>query len=102
MSYVPKAKLLRSTDVFLPGGWRVVIKIWEIPSSKAERARVRYRLSLLSPSEERVLGYDNHHPKGDHRHLRGRQERYQYKDPETLIRDFLDDVQSAVSEEEKL
>jgi hypothetical protein len=97
---VVKARLLRSTDVFLPGGWRVVIKIWEIPAMKTGHRGVRYRLSLISPSGERVVGYDNHHPKEDHRHFRGAEETYRYKDPETLIRDFLTDVDLVLSEKE--
>ena len=95
-----RAKLLRSTDVFLPGGWRVVIKIWELSAIKAEHHRVRYRLSFISPSGERVVGYDNHQPKEDHRHFRGVEETYRYKDPETLIRDFLKDVDLVLSEKE--
>jgi len=97
---VAKAKLLRSTDVFLPEGWRVVIKIWEITTVKAGHRRVRYRLSLISSSGDRVVGYDNHHPKGDHRHFRGVEETYNYKDPETLIGDFLKDVELVLSGKE--
>jgi len=56
------------------------------------------RLSLISPAGERVVGYDNHHPKGDHRHYMGREAEYRYKDPATLIRDFLNDVEQVLSE----
>ncbi len=95
-----KAKLVRSTDLFLPGGWRVVIKIWELSTVKPGHRRVRYRLSLLSPSGDRVAGYDNHHPKGDHRHFMGVEERYNYKNPEILVRDFFNDVELALSRKE--
>lgn len=95
-----KARLLRSTDVFLLGGWRVVIKIWEITTVGAGHRRVRYRLSLISPAGDRVVGYDNHHPKEDHRHFTGVEETYNYKDPETLIRDFLKDVELVLSGKE--
>ena len=98
---MPRAKLLRSVDVFLPGQWRVLIKIWELPSTKRGHQRVRYRLGLISPSGERVVGYDNHHPKGDHRHYMGREAEYGYKNPEVLIRDFLKDVQQVLAEEEQ-
>ena len=60
---------------------------------------MRYRLGLISPSGERVVGYDNHHPKGDHRHYMGLEAEYDYKDPETLIRDFLKDVDQVLAEE---
>ena len=56
-------------------------------------------MGLISPSGERVVGYDNHHPKGDHRHYMGREAEYDYKDPETLIRDFLKDVDQVLAEE---
>ena len=98
---MPRAKLLRSIDVFLPGRWRVVIKIWELSSARAGHQRVRYRLSLISPSGERVVGYDNHHPKGDHRHYMGREAEYGFKDPEMLVRDFLEDVEQVLSEEKQ-
>jgi len=100
MSYVAKARLLRSTDVFLSEEWRVVIRMWELPAIKSGHGRVRYRLSLISPSGERVVGYDNHHPKEDHRHFRGAEETYHYKDPETLIREFLGDVEMVLTEKE--
>ena len=71
--------------------------MWEITTLKARHRRVRYRLSLISPSGDRVVGYDNHHPKGDHRHFRGVEEPYNYKDPETLIHDFFKDVELVLS-----
>ena len=74
--------------------------MWEITTLKARHRRVRYRLSLISLSGHRVVGYDNHHPKGDHRHFRGIEETYNYKDPETLIRDFLKDVELVLSGKE--
>ena len=74
--------------------------MWEITTVKVGRRRIRYRLSLISPSGDRVVGYDNHHPKGDHRHFRDVEETYNYKDPETLIRDFLKDVELVLSGKE--
>jgi hypothetical protein len=76
--------------------------MWEITTVKARHRRVRYRLSLISPSGDRVAGYDNHHPKGDHRHFKGAEETCHYKDPETLIRDFFKDVEQVLSEKEAL
>jgi hypothetical protein len=40
-----------------------------------------------------VLLYDVHRGKGHHRHLRGREEPYRYRDPATLIADFRRDVE---------
>jgi len=46
---------------------------------------------------ERVVGYDNERGKGDHKHIRGTQVPYAFKDVPTLIRDFLQDVQETES-----
>jgi hypothetical protein len=41
------------------------------------------------------VGYDNERPKGDHRHVNGRELSYQFTTPEQLIADFLADVREA-------
>ena len=46
---------------------------------------------------ERVVGYDNERGKDDHKHIRGTQAPYVFKDVPTLIRDFLQDVQETES-----
>jgi arginine utilization protein RocB len=44
-----------------------------------------------------LVGYDNERGKGDHKHIRGAQAPYTFKDVPTLIRDFLQDVQETES-----
>ena len=39
------------------------------------------------------MGYDNERPKGDHRNLGKGEETYAFTDVETLMRDFLADVE---------
>ena len=41
-----------------------------------------------------IIRYDNETGKGDHRHLRNREEPYLFKDVETLVADFLEDIES--------
>jgi len=36
--------------------------------------------------------YDNHHPKGHHRHIEGTEKPYVFVDVDRLITDFTDDV----------
>jgi hypothetical protein len=36
--------------------------------------------------------YDNERAKGDHRHVSGQEEKYRFRDVETLVSDFLDDI----------
>lgn len=57
----------------------------------------KYRLYYGYPGR-RVVGYDNERGKGDHRHLQGREERYEFTGPEQLFDDFLADVAAARGE----
>jgi len=55
----------------------------------------RLKYSLYYGKEgERLVGYDNERPKGDHRHYGGREMRYEFSTVERLIADFLADVAS--------
>lgn len=42
---------------------------------------------------KRVIGYDNERGKGDHRHVRASEEPYLFESVETLLADFLADVE---------
>ena len=43
---------------------------------------------------ERIVGYDNERAKGDHKHLRGVELPYRFVDVETLVADFMADVEA--------
>jgi hypothetical protein len=59
-----------------------------------EPARFKYRLALVSEGVC-ILRYDNEAGKGDHRHTRsGTEEAYVFTDPETLVNDFMADVEA--------
>ena len=86
-----KAKLLRRIkEAYGPGVIEGVI--WQVPEPvPPSEHRIEYRLVYVVDGE-RVIGYDNERGKGDHRHLRGDETLYHFKDVPTLIRDFLRDV----------
>ena len=42
---------------------------------------------------QRLAGYDNERGKGDHRHLGERELKYRFTDVDTLVADFLRDVE---------
>lgn len=66
--------------------------VWDVPAPPQPSAhRIKYRLVYVVGGE-RVVGYDNERGKGDHKHIRGTQSPYAFKDVPTLIRDFLQDV----------
>jgi len=47
---------------------------------------------------EEVVGYDNHWPKGSHRHFAENEEPYSFKDIETLLHDFKRDCERILEE----
>jgi Family of unknown function (DUF6516) len=53
----------------------------------------KYRL-VFARDGKRLVGYDNERGKGDHRHLGARQLTYRFVDIDTLVADFLRDVEA--------
>ena len=71
-------------------GSLVEMKIWEVPRSEKNPQGVRYSLFWVK-EEKTIVGYDNHYPKGPHRHYGDKQEPYEFTTIEKLIEDFLED-----------
>ena len=67
--------------------------VWQVPKPVEEGCShpYKYRLFYGFPGQ-RIIGYDNERPKGDHRHTIDGEERYMFAGPEKLIDDFLSDV----------
>jgi hypothetical protein len=66
--------------------------VWKLARPMAGSAHpYKYRL-FYGYKGDRVIGYDNERPKGDHRHYRQRESAYTFVSPERLIDDFLADV----------
>lgn len=75
-----------------PDGAIVEMTIWIVPEPVRGSAHTfKYSLFYGYPGE-RLVGYDNERGKGDHRHIRDRQARYEFSSVETLLADFLSDV----------
>lgn len=87
-----KAVLLLHDEIRDEEGWRIVVKVWSVPMSTTSPQGVDYSLVLLSPEGKRMVGYDNHWPKGHHRHFLGQEGEYAYRDIDRLIADFHADV----------
>jgi hypothetical protein len=88
-----KAELLQRDRFDFDDGTILEMVIWRVqkPIRGSEHA-YKYRL-FYGRTGKRIVGYDNERPKGDHRHLDGKEEPYQFTNVETLVRDFLADVQ---------
>ena len=63
---------------------------------EGEEGGLRYRLAFVpaGATTPRVL-YDNHHPKGHHRHCARAENAYPFTTVARLLRDFLADVRRA-------
>jgi hypothetical protein len=92
MAATQRAILLQHDEVFDEEGWRMVVKIWKGTKSETSPEGIDYSLSLSSPEGERVVGYDNHWPKGHHRHVVEQEYPYSYRGIHRLIADFRADV----------
>lgn len=90
---MPEAMLLLKTRSVNAGGI-VEMVVWRVPEPvpPSEHA-FKYRLVFVRTGK-RVVGYDNERGKGDHKHLGEREVRYRFVDIETLMADFLRDVEA--------
>jgi hypothetical protein len=81
-----------------PDGAIVEMTIWDVPNPVAGSShRFKYSLFYGYPGR-RIVGYDNERGKGDHRHLGDKEKPYRFSSVETLMDDFLADVQRARGE----
>jgi hypothetical protein len=66
------------------------IVLWEVERNARHPEGVRYRLAFIRAGEEvPAILYDNHHPKGHHRHINGRETPYAFVTATKLVADFL-------------
>lgn len=86
-----KAELLHKSKLVLNSGLVEEIVIWRVPVSKDYPEGINYRLLLVDPIWKKVLVlFDNHAPKGHHRHDSDRTEYpYRFISVQSLIKDFL-------------
>lgn len=81
-----------------PEGNIVEMKIWQVPHSKDRPHGLKYSLVYIQEGK-RIIGYDNAEGKGDHKHYRNKEYPYHFKDMDTLIEDFYNDVEKARRDE---
>ena len=90
------AILLRREKYVDADGDLVELVLWQVPRSAVYPDGVRYRLAFLPAGTKRpAVLYDNHHPKGHHRHGGDVQIAYTFSTIDKLLMDFLADVQRA-------
>jgi hypothetical protein len=73
----------------------IELVVWTVPNPVPPSGHgFKYRLVYVVDGE-RVVGYDNERGKGDYKHLGGVEVPYRFVDVETLVADFMADVETA-------
>ena len=73
----------------------VELKVWRIPKSTNYPEGVKYSF-FATHSGKVLVGYDNHKPKGHHRHFAGEEEPYDFDGFDKLRHDFETDLKAAL------
>ena len=77
------------------GAGFVQLVVWQVREPVPPSAhRFKYRLVYVVDGE-RVVGYDNERGKGDHKHIRGQEYTYLFRDIPSQLDDFWQDVVEA-------
>ncbi|MFH0789201.1 MAG: DUF6516 family protein [Pseudomonadota bacterium] len=84
-------KLIFHRKNILPDGDIVEMKISQVLETQDKLHGLNYSLAYIRKGE-RIVGYDNAEGKGDHRHYRGKEFPYTFKNIETLAEDFYKDI----------
>jgi hypothetical protein len=87
-----EAKLVLRTRNAFSGGV-VEMVVWKLPLPVPPSTHLfKYRLVFVRGGQ-RLVGYDNERGKGDHKHVNAGELTYHFIDIDTLMRDFLRDVE---------
>jgi hypothetical protein len=97
---MPRATLALREKVIDERGNILELVIWRVPVTPRSPSGVRYRLAFVRHGEEEpAVLYDNHSPKGHHRHVSGIEDPYSFVDVDQLLADFAADVQRITGED---
>ena len=91
---MPRAIVVLREKVIDTQGNILEFVIWRVPVTPRSPSGVRYRLAFVRRDETKpAVLYDNHSPKGHHRHVAGVEEPYGFVGVDQLVADFMADVQ---------
>ena len=72
----------------------IEMKIFEVPKTYKYPLGLRYSLYYVWNAEV-IVGYDNHYPKGPHKHFLDEEHAYNFQNLDQLITDFDNDIEKA-------
>ena len=91
MPYMTAILIFRDKYIYADGAIREMI-IWQLPEPDSERPHgLKYRL-FYGYANQCLIRYENGRGKGDHRHVKDKEEDYEFVTVEKLIDDFESDI----------
>lgn len=95
-----QARLLyREKYVYADGAIREMV-LWQLPGKFTDKSPgLKYRLYYGLAAGTCLVRYDNETGKGDHKHFLDKEVPYRFKNVESLVADFLSDIEYARSSE---
>ena len=91
---MPRAVKILHEKIRTAEGVVVEFKVWKVPKSANYPEGVKYSFFAVR-SGTVLVGYDNHRPKGHHRHFAGEERPYDFGGFDKLRRDFATDLRLA-------
>ncbi len=85
--------IFSSKFIYSDGAVREMI-LWKLPKKTISHPQgLKYRLHYGYPDGRTEVRYDNERGKGDHRHIKIKEESYRFIDVEALVSYFLSDIE---------
>lgn len=96
IEYHMRARLIyREKFIYTDGAVREMV-LWQLPKATTDKPHgLKYRLYYGLADGTCIVRYDNETGKGDHKHTGRHEEFYRFTDVETLVADFLNDIENA-------
>jgi hypothetical protein len=90
------AKLFyREKFIYADGAIREMV-LWQLPRKTPDRPHgLKYRLYYGLGDGTSLVRFDNESGKGDHKHIGSQEESYRFRNVETLVADFLAEIEKA-------
>ena len=95
MAHMAARLVYREKYIYSDGAIREMV-LWQLPRISPDRPHgLKYRLYYGLGDGTCLVRFDNESGKGDHKHVGGQEERYQFIDVESLVADFLAEIEIA-------
>lgn len=88
-----KAKLIFQHKIIYSDGAIVEVRAWSVAKTSRTPEGIKYSFVYIDPNGSRLLGYDNAHGKGHHRHEGKKEQEFPFVSLEDMVMHFAKEVQ---------